>query len=491
MTTFFNRYTIFLIACMGLAAGSHAGEFMFVDAPELLTPNGDVNALYKSAVETVSGNIAKSKIGLLEEPGYVLNAGAWYKKPWTRDASYNTMFAAGLIAPPVARNTLVGVLTSDDEYGIRIGGQYWDCVAWASGAWAYYCHTGDDEFLALAYDAVKNSLRHAEDNEYDPETGLFNGPGWSDGIAGYPMPYAETLDGSGFILKSKTMVDGKFIMKALSTNCLYARAYALMAKMADRLGQDTKEYSVKAAAVRKAVNDRLWMEEKGYYAYFLDMNGKQDTSMEALGHAFAILFDIAPAERVEKVLANQHVTQHGVPCTWPVYPRFGYDMGRHCGTIWPQIQGFWAWACVKSGDSRKFQHEFDRLTQLVVWTGGDFREIFDPRSGDPYGGIQCGSLSIPSMHGQTWAATAYLSMVYHGLFGMEFGADGIGFQPNPYGDKNDIGLKGVRLRSMLLDIHVAGTGRKIESFKLDGKDHPPFIGWDLQGRHLIEIVMEK
>jgi glycogen debranching enzyme len=262
----------------------------------------------------------------------------------------------------------------------------------------------------------------------------------------------------------------------------------VLAKMSKRLGQDSGEYSQKAASVRKAINDKLWMEEKGYYAYFLDMNGEQDETMEALGHAFVILFDIAPKDRAKKVLVNQHITEYGVPCNWPIYPRFGYDVGRHCGAIWPQIQGFWAWACIKSENDKKFQFEFDQLTQLVVWTGGDFREIYDPRTGDPYGGIQCGRIRNLSRHGQTWVATAYLSMVYHGLFGMDFDPDGIHFKPN-LRNLNDIGLKGFHLRDMVLDIYITGKGQKIKSFKFDGRENSAFVSWNLKGRHLVDIEL--
>ena len=72
--------------------------------------------------------------------------------------------------------------------------------------------------MRQAYDAAKNSMRYFEKTQYDPAMGLFDGPGWSDGVAGYPMPYAD-VGNSSYILDAKGMKK-KVLMKALSTNCL-------------------------------------------------------------------------------------------------------------------------------------------------------------------------------------------------------------------------------------------------------------------------------
>ncbi len=172
-------------------------------APTLTTDKSEIDALYDLAVKTVTMNVHREKRGLMGKAGPILHAGKSYPDTWTRDASYNTLFAVGLIAPEVARNSLLCEVMNDDQYGIRIGsqdwygdgrmrGQYWDAIVWVTGAWSYYCTTGDEEFLKLAYRIAKNSIRYFEDTEYDRDLGLFNGPaGLSDGVAGYPMPYAD------------------------------------------------------------------------------------------------------------------------------------------------------------------------------------------------------------------------------------------------------------------------------------------------------------
>jgi hypothetical protein len=95
--------------------------------------NKKVVETYKLAVKVIEGNIKPWQRGLLTTTKPALMAGKGYASPWTRDASYNTFFCAGLIYPQVAKNTLLSVLIKENGT-VRIGGQYWDCVSWITGA---------------------------------------------------------------------------------------------------------------------------------------------------------------------------------------------------------------------------------------------------------------------------------------------------------------------------------------------------------------------
>jgi len=64
----------------------------------------------------------------------------------TRDASINAWNGASLILPDVARNTLLSVLDRTDG-GVRIGGQYWDCIVWTTGAWHHYLPAFKDRWV--------------------------------------------------------------------------------------------------------------------------------------------------------------------------------------------------------------------------------------------------------------------------------------------------------------------------------------------------------
>ena len=213
--------------------------------PELRTNSRMINEAYRIAIGDLLGNVAPYQSGLLAEPTPVIFAGLRYYMPWTRDAAINAWNGSSIILPDVTRDTLLSVLVSD--YGTAIIGdggnaQYWDVMVWTTGAWHHYLNTGDREFLALAFSATANTLQRLERNEFDPADGLFRGPGWSDGVAGYPLEYAGTAGNSAISLWPKFNPDKKAAspsygiqMKALSTNCLYYSVYVLLTEMAREL----------------------------------------------------------------------------------------------------------------------------------------------------------------------------------------------------------------------------------------------------------------
>ena len=87
--------------------------------------------------------------------------------------------------------------------------------------------------------------------------------------------------------------------------------------------------------------------------------------------------------------------------------------------IWPFVQGYMAWAATKIKNMAAFTNNIDKLAQLWAHTpGGEFMEFYRPEQGTPDGG-----------HRQLWSAAGYISMVFHGLFGMNFDVDGIRFDP--------------------------------------------------------------
>lgn len=451
------------------------------------------------AVETLCRNIKPWQDGLLDEPAPAIMAGQTYKSPWTRDCAFNVWNAAALLTPEAARNTLISTLI-DDNGLIRIGGQYWDAIAWTTGAWHYYCVTGDDEFLELAHAATVNSLRYFEETELDPETGLFQGPAsYGDGVAAYPEPYNDAGGSSGILDWPAAHPEiGKIRMKALSTNCLYANAYWIADLMGRRLDLDAQvNESLRAQgdAVREAVNRHLWLPEKGRYAYFTDPTGRCEQYMEGLGHAFAVLLGIASAEQARAVLDHQHVSQCGIPCVWPVFLWYagpdGMSFGRHNGTVWPFIQGFWASAAAMHGRVDLFDKEMGSLADMAD-RHHEFKEIYHPITGEPYGGLQVDRGNVRmwvSEPHQTWSATGYLRMIYHDLFGMRFDSDELRLHPFVPPRFEALRLTGIEYRDMTLDITIRNSGTRIASFTLDGQPHEQSIPATLDGPHRIVMNM--
>ncbi len=452
-----------------------------ISVPYLQTDNHQINRAFRIAIGDVMGNVGMHQSGLLEEPQLVILAGLDYGRPWTRDASINAWNGASLIMPTVARHTLISVLQRD-QGNVRIGGQYWDAMVWATGAWHHYLCTGDKAFLSLALDATTNSLTYFEQTEFDAETGLFRGPGWSDGVAAYPGVYGDS-GGSSAILDwpqhhpDQVSRPGYGIpMKALSTNCLYYTAYRTAGKMAEELDRPIDPaWSRKAAALKGAINRHLWMEDKGRYRFFVGPFGNCD-DQEGLGHAYALLFGIANPKQTRAIFQNLYVTPAGFPCGWPTCPRYenpdGRSFGRHSGTVWPQIQGFWAEAAAREGKPDVFAHELYNLAKHAV-RDNQFAEIYHPLTGDIYGGMQeAGQRGIVLWNAtsrQTWAATAFVRMIVYGLAGMRFQEDGISFKPCLPPGITRLELGNLIYRNTKLGVTLSGTGQHVISMTAHGK----------------------
>ena len=468
-------------------------------APFLVTDNDAVNKAYRIAIADLRANILPFKDGLLDEEKPVIIAGLGYVTPWTRDAAINTGNAGGIICPEISRNTLLSVLGKNSD-GYYIDGEYWDRIIWTIGAWKQYVYTGDKEFLKTAYEAVKNSLRFFENTEFDPDVNLFRGPAcYGDGIAAYPDIYAKPMKSSilAFAEECKALCADKGVgipMFSLSTNCLYYYAYVLADRMAAVLGEPV-EYVNKAKRIKAAINRVFWSEERGNYDYLHDPFGGC-TAQEGMGISFAILFGIADEGKREKILKNHYTTPHGMPCVYPGFSRYdtpdGQGFGRHCGTVWPHIQGFWASAAAECRNVTVFDRELAAQTANAL-RSMQFSEIYHPLTGEPYGGRQenygvCITEWKAEPH-QTWSATAYMRNVFFDVFGMKFSETGIRFDPVGSQLVHDARLRDIHYRDAKLNVHLRGNGKTIQKFCVNGKETEPFIPVTVTGTLDIEIKL--
>ncbi len=467
--------------------------------PFFITDNEKINSAYRMAVSTLSANILPFKDGLLEKAEPVIIAGLGYVTPWTRDAAINTWNAGGLICSDVAKNTLVSVISKNDK-GYFIEGEYWDKIIWVIGAWRYYIYTGDKDFLKMALSAAENTLEFFEKTEFSDEYGLFRGPAcYGDGVAAYPDIYAKHGKAGiiSFASECEALCENVGVgipIHALSTNCLYYEAYVLVDKIRKEFGLEP-QYTKKAEALKTAINKHFWDDNKKTYRYIYDKFGGCDAA-EGMGLSFVVLFDIASDEQKKAILENTYISKYGITCVYPSFSRYdtedGYGRGRHSGTVWPHIQGFWASASAESGDAKLFDAEFSAETENAL-RFGQFAEIYHPETGEIYGGLQesksQGIRYWKSQPWQTWSATAYLRNVYFDILGMKFDTDGIRFSPVG----SDLFYKGTLLnlcyRDAILNITVKGNGKDIQSFKINGDNSRPFISSQSKGIFNIEILL--
>jgi len=418
-----------------------------------------------------------------------IRAGGGYDQPWTRDASINSWNAASLIEPDVASDTLFAV-TAPDENGllcVQKDNQWWDKVIWVVGAWNHYKVTGNRKFLAIAYEVSARLLREMRRTHFNAAFGLFEGPSFfNDGIAGYPSPPADPMDGgSSFVLDHP----GAEHLMALSTNCLYVGSYQAASAMAKELGKAEPEWERSATSLRISINKHLWVPRQRQYGYFVDQQGRVDPSQEGCGLAFAILFGVARGSRASDICSKSHIEPSGIVDIYPSFPRYSPERpGRHNVVVWPMVQGMWARAGAKLRNVSALKSQTEDLARLEENSGGHFFEIYDSVSGKPNGGWQNGR-QWGSAPDQTWSATAYLSMIFEGLFGMRFEANALRFEPLVPEDWGGATLTGIRYRGSILDIHLKGTGTRVKALLLDGRNvrAVPAV---LTGRHEIDIEVE-
>lgn len=434
------------------------------------------DAAYTKAVTVISQDVVNG----------VFNAGESWAQVWTRDTSYSIDLGAGLLQPVASKKTLLGLTEKDPNDGKGGTTDVWiqdaaghfggwpnlsDSIVGAQGAWSLYLTTGDADLLAWSYQVTLNSLARAEREVFIASAGLFGGcSSFMESNSGYPKKYAFTKT-----LLAKT--------KALSTNLLYYRAYVVAAEMGKILGKDVTSLTSKAAKLKDAINQHLWLADAGYYAYFEDENGVPLPKMEGTGESFAILWGVADQTKTQSILEKTPTTDWGIPCLWPQFPEWmTYSGGTanyyHNGMVWPFVQGYWGWASAAGGSSARFQTELERM-RVLTEKNDTINEFYRPEDGAPDGSRR-----------QLWSASGYLSMAYHGLIGMAFDPTGVTFVPTVPAKFSQITLDGVPYRGMTLNVSVSHPGTKIAAFFLDGVvQNEPKLPATLKGAHAVDIVM--
>jgi glycogen debranching enzyme len=286
-------------------------------------------------------------------------------------------------------------------------------------------------------------------------------------------------------------------MMSLSTNCVYAEAYRIAGLMARERGSDSQSvYEARADQLTTHIRERFWNSASGTFDYLFDSDGGCD-HQEGLGHAFVVLFRVASDEQSASVFSNQHITDFGIPCVWPTFERYsslgGY--GRHSGTVWPFISGFWGEAALHQGRLDLFEREFLTLTANIN-RSGQCAEIHHPDTGEVYGGLQengkgPNGMEWTSCARQSWTASAYVRLIINGLFGMQCSAEGIRFAPCLPAGVGGAEISGIRYRESQLHLTVEGRGGRIAECFRNGESTKPFLPADVRGEQEIRIQLSE
>ena len=431
--------------------------------PEYGSPFILLNALHNMALDEM--------VMLMEEDGTFRTGEAW-PGVWTRDLSYAALLALAYLDPDRCINSLMIKVSNNRIIQDTGTGGAWpvssDRVVWALAAWEVYKYTGDKAWLEKAFEIVRNSLDDDSKTIIDPATGLIRGESsfldWRKQT--YPL-WMEPADIFGSL--------------NLGTNAAYFQALKVAGQMAQELDFEDS-WSARAEMLSENINNRLWIEDKGYYGQYLygSRNRSLSPRAEALGEAFTVLFDVAGDERKQRVLMNTPVTPFGITCIYPQTPGIP---PYHNNGIWPFVQAFWTLANAQNKHSEAVEAGLASIIRPAALFLTN-KENFVAENGD-FAGTEVNS------DRQLWSVAAMLAMHHRVLIGISFGKDQMDFNPViPESFKGSYTLKNFRYRNGTYNISVTGWGDGISSFKIDGaKSSDNFIPATMTGHHTVEIIM--
>ena len=437
------------------------------DFPQLQSPYPIVDALYNQALEEARRAV---------EADSTFRTGKEWAGVWTRDISYSIILAQALLQPRVGMNSLMRKVTTDGRIIQDTGtGGAWPCstdrMIWAVAAYEIYLVTGDEAWLHKVLPIIRKSVEDDLAVAYDAETGLVRGESsfldWREQT--YPR-WMEPAD----IYQSET----------LGTNAVHCQANRVLAQMARRVGENAlaQKHEQLAETIKKGMNQHLWQEKKGYYGQYL--YGRTHLTLspkaEALGEALTVLFGIAEGAQASRVVASTPTVPFGVPC---IYPQIPVIPSYHNNAVWPFVQSYFGLAAKKAGNAESFLESFAAVARPAALFVTN-KENFVAENGDYAGTVINSSVML-------WSLSGYLSLVYKGLFGLEFKEDGLHVAPFvPKEMQGNWKLSNFKYRNALIDFEMTGWGNQMASISIDGA---ALVGnripTDLTGRHTLKITL--
>ncbi|MEP7066601.1 MAG: hypothetical protein ABI889_11250 [Gemmatimonadota bacterium] len=219
--------------------------------PDLTSPQRLQDASYRLSLEELRQ--------LIRVDG-ALSAGAKWPGVWTRDVSLSTILSLAIIAPDVARRSLLTKVDTTRSVIQDTGtGGSWpvstDRMVWSLAAWEIYAMTGDRSGLRKAYDITRRSALADLHAARDAATGLFNGEtsfmDWRE--QSYPR-WMQPAD----ISRSQS----------LGTNAIHYATYRVLGKMSHELRETDRRWDLLADSVKAGMSAHLWQADRGWFGEY-------------------------------------------------------------------------------------------------------------------------------------------------------------------------------------------------------------------------------
>jgi hypothetical protein len=440
---------------------------------------------------------------------------------WTRDLSYAADLGLALLDPQRVRNSLefklagyrAGLSKTPQVAGTQGGlqivqdtgsGGSWpistDRVTWAFAAEETLRMLPSNErsaFAARALTALSNTVENDRIAAFDASDGLYTGEqsflDWRD------QSYAA------WITDDLASMAGA---KSVSTNAAHYQALRLAARLAHDAGDAARatRYGAWAAALKRAINARLWLPDAGMYSSLTaaHFDGAPLHKFDWLGQSLAIVTGIASETQARSILAHYPHGPMGPPVIWPQQPGMPVYHNR---AIWPFVTAYGLKAAALAGNAAVADAAYDSLVRGAALNLSNMENL-EWLSGQPLLlDEQHPSLIGPVINSrrQLWSVGAYLGMVIENVFGVTATDEGIALRPfvttrlrretfagTGQATLHDLRLRGARVSVRLL-LPAASQQQgyhKVEQVLLNGAPAGATIPWTgLRDGDVIEIAL--
>ena len=211
--------------------------------------------------------------------------------------------------------------------------------------------------------------------------------------------------------------------------------------------KEAEEAAAKADDIVRAINDNLWMADKGYYAMY--RYGRNypilNPRAETLGESLMILYDMAPADRAAAITENNPTTPFGAAI---FYPQIADMPPYHNNALWPWVGAYWALANAKAGNEEGTLEAIGAVFRPAALFATN-KENFVLDNGDIATELNSSNM--------LWCLAGNLALTHKILFGIDFKKDGLAFHPFvPKALAAERTLEGFKYRKATLDVTVKG-----------------------------------
>lgn len=432
------------------------GYAALIRYPQIHSPVTTLNAAYQIALDVfeqckrkkyaLNGQAGLWSAGLFQGPGEGFGV-------WLRDSTHILLRCGALVDPEGAKNTIRFAMEKgfdNGSDGLAMG---------AVGLWDYYLVTGNTDILYEMWPRLIESTMEA-DKRFDEEKGLVMAENSTSNDA-FPEP-----ENDGF---------------SLSTECYFMKAYESMAAIAELIEygevDKIKEWKQKSETIRRMIKDQYWNPQYGYYTSgpkgsksyhegFWETSGQESVLWTK--------FEIASQEQRRLILQNLEsvaMTEYGIK----LFP-YRKEKNHFCGSVWGVWQAGFASAASLEGNCELVRRLLAQQIRVCLMNK-TFYEVIDADNGISW-----------RWPGQLWNAAGFISLIFYGVFGIEYNIRGMYFHPAVSKELADISLKDLPYRKMILDIKACGWGTVIKKLEIDGRISD-YVEGSMEGRHQVVLYL--